>query len=346
MKVKRIISHIFLAYFIFSVVSLLLCLSSPHLAYFLNFSVASYPRRFFAALSSAFGFSLFEILVLASPMLIAIAVIYIVRAGSVRDTKRRFVLLLSIGSLLPSNYVFMIAIPNLSPSPLFFDSSKVSEADIISSAKILAAGVNELCDEEHRNISYEILSRELTDSYYTALSEYGILSRKLPVAKPLIFSEVLSRTGALATYSPPTGEVNISSEIPSYMAPFSVAHEYAHLSGIGGEGDANVFAFVCCEGSKSPAIQYSARLTILEYLLSDLHEIDREMYINVYNSLDLQAVEDIKEHVEYSKRYESRAMFRLSEKLNFAHRKLWDKKNKRSYSSTTLRIVFYLKNNQ
>lgn len=346
MNFKRIISSALLLLLTFSLAVFALCILFPKEAQRLNFYVASYPRHYFASASAFFGFSLFEMLVIASPILIFLALFYINRAVGNIDARRRFVFLLSLISLLPSSYVFMIAVPSLSPSPLSLNYENIDFSDIISAAKILSGGVNELSEKVGAELSYSFLSDELSDSYNTVFDGYGIPTRKLPPAKPLCFSKALSYTGALAMYSPPTGEINISTEIPEYMIPFTVAHEYAHLLGVSGESDANVLAFICCERSENETVRYSARLFILEYVLADLYTFDRKMYINIYNSLSDEVKNDIREHAEYSRKYESSKLFRISDRLNSAHLKIWDSTGQKSYSTTSAKISEYLKNNQ
>lgn len=346
MNFKRIFSHIFLLFFAFSISILVLCIFSEKAAYLLNYSLAFHLRHLFASLFSLIDFSLFEILVVCSPILIFLAVYYVSKAERAGNAKRRFVLLISLFSILPSSYVFMIAIPNVAPSLYTVDTSSLEDADFVKAARILADGVNELSDGREGSVSYSCLSDAMTESYSTIFSQYGLSCGTLPKPKPIRFSKALSYTGALAIYSPPTGEININTEIPSYMMPFTVAHEYAHYLGIGGEGDANLLAFVCCEGIDDPTVRYSSRLVALEYVLSDLYKIDREMYTNIYNSLNFQVREDIKEHREYSKRYESRSVFRFFESLNSSHGAAWDTDGESSYSATAKKIVHYFKNNQ
>ena len=343
MNLKRIISYLFLLFFAFSVGIFILCLLLPNVANYLNFFVASYPRAYFASLGALVGFSIFEILVISLPLFIFLALLYINRAKGNRVASQRFVFLLSLMSILPSSYICMIAVPSLSSSLIAFESGEVESSDVILAAKTLSVGVNELSDQGCRELSYTFLSDEFSNVYEALFLEYGLPPHKLQTVKPMYFSKALSYTGALALYSPPTGEINISTEIPDYMTPFTVAHEYAHCLGIAGEGDANILAFVACERSENPSVQYSARLFMLEYLLSDLYTMDKKMYINVYNSLDDKVKSDIRAHAEYSKKYESSSAFRIFEGLNLAHVKIWDIDGANSYSATSLKFAYYLK---
>ncbi len=345
MNFKAVISRIFLLFFAFSISVLFVCFLSERVAYILNFSLAFYLRRLFAALFSPFGFSLFEVLAISSPMLIFLAVLYISRAERKEEAKSRFILLISIFSLLPSSYIFTIAIPNISPSPLEYSAEDVTDEDYVRAAKILADGVNDLSGRSYNTLSYDLLSDSLTGSYSTVCSELSLKEATLPKAKPICFSRLLSYTGALAFYAP-FGEACINTEIPSYMTPFTVAHEYAHFIGIGGDGDANLLAFILCEGVDNLAVRYSARLVILEYILSDLYKIDKEMYTNIYNSLNAAVKEDIKARREYSESYELTGAFSFFDRLNTAHGAAWDGDGKKSYSVTALKIAAFLKANQ
>ena len=346
MNLKRIIYCVLLLFFGICVLGFLLCLNSADIAYNLNFHVASYPRTYFAAMTALVDFSIFELLILSSPLLLFLALFYINRASGSRDANRRFVFVLSLISVLPSSYICMIAAPSISASPMSLDLDAVVSSDIVRAATILSDGVNEFSAKEMGELSYTELSVELSDSYESIFTQYGIPSHKLYAVKPLHFSKALSYTGALALYSPPTGEINISTEIPLYMTPFTAAHEYAHYLGISGEGDANIFAFIACERSENDILRYSARLVMLEYVLSDLYLIDKEMYTNIYNSLGFKVKSDIKERIEYSKKYESSGVFRLADNLNSAHLKLWDAQGNGDYSTTGKRIACYFKNNQ
>lgn len=346
MNFKRIIFYIFSIFFLLSVSTLALCLISERAAYLLNFSIALYVRRLFAAVFSLLDFSLFEILVLASPVLIFFALLYINRAKRGSEVRGRFLLLMSILSILPSSYVFMIAIPNISNSPLSMPVDTLEPRDFVCVAEILASEVNELSLDEAESVTYEFLRDELSKSYSIALSEQDILSIPLPKPKSVCFSKALSYVGALAFYSPPTGEVNINTEIPAYMIPFTVAHEYAHYLGIGGEANANITAFIACEGVCDSRVRYSSNLTMLEYVLSDLYNIDREMYTKIYNSLELPVKNDIKEHSDYTKRYESLGIIRCFDGLNSLHGKAWNPSGESSYSLTGRMLVAYFKNNQ
>ena len=346
MNLRQTISRFFIFVFSLSLLFLVFSIFSPRTAYFLNFFVLPYPRQFISSISSVFDFSLFEMLVIASPVLIIISLAYIFRAESRKEVKRRFLLLISFLSILPSSYIIMTAIPYLSPSPIPIDNQTVNSDDITWAAEMLLVGVNDTAGFADGDYGYEYLTSHISSGYKKIFDGYELPTPKLARVKGVRLSNFMSYAGILAAYTPPTAEINVNLEIPPYMLAFTVAHEYAHSLGIGGEADANLFAFICCEASDDKGISYSARLCMLEYILSDLYKTNKEMYTKVYNSFDEKAKSDIESHREYIKKYEKSRIFDFSEWLNDFHNEAWDKAGVGSYSQTAARLVNYLKNNQ
>lgn len=340
MKLKRKIPYIFLSLFAICIVLYITSLNTQS-ALFLNRTVCRFVRSSLAAVTSLFPFSVFEALIILSPVFLVFIFRYIFRS-SVCNMKKRFVAVLSLLSLFPSFYILTLGISYRAPSPVQLKNGEVTEDELISSAEYLASSISEISDYISEAPSMPELRDELSRSYSSNLADYGYNCQKFPLPKKALFSRALSYMGTLALYSFPTGEVNINTEIPKYTVPFTVAHEYAHFMGIASERDANFFAFVACVNSKSQYVKYSGLMSGLEYLLSDIYKTDRDSYFSILSTLPARATSDIDLYKQYSVKYKDSFIFHASDKLNSAHLDLWDECGKHSYSLVTRCIVDYL----
>ncbi len=340
MKLIRKIPYIFLAFFAICTVMFLTSADIPS-ARFLNRTVCQFARSSLAAVTSLLPFSVFEALIILSPVFLVFIFRYIFKA-SVCNMRKRFVAVLSLLSLFPSFYILTLGISYRAPSPVQLKNGEVTEDELISSAEYLASSISEISDYISEAPSMPELRDVLSRSYLSNLADYGYNGQKFPLPKKVLFSRALSYMGTLAFYSFPTGEININTEIPEYTVPFTVAHEYAHFMGIASERDANFFAFVACVNSKSKYVKYSGLMSGLEYLLSDIYKTDRESYFSILSILPVRATSDIDLYKQYSVRYKDSFIFSVSDKLNSAHLDVWDEYGRHSYSKVTRCIVDYL----
>ena len=186
------------------------------------------------------------------------------------------------------------------------------------------------------------ISSELARIYSSFHDVHGYKGKIFPRPKEILFSNGLSYMGTLAFYSFPTGEVNMNTEIPDYMLPFTLAHEYAHYVGIASERDANFMAFLACVNSNNRYVRYSGLLSGLEYLLCDIYIFDKEIYKSILSLLPERAISDMRLYKEYSEKYKNSFIFTTSDNLNSAHLNIWDENGRHSYSGVSQLIVDYI----
>ena len=309
MKVHCLRNIIFLLFFI----SLFLAFLSRKVdsaAEFLGQNVSDKIKLFISRVSSPIPFSLFELFVILSPVLIFLLIKYV-------GTRERFFKLLSILSLVGTLYIYTVFIPESCGAKLSAYDVSVSESELISAAKILVSDVNKASQSEPLSLS--LTSKKISESYKKISHGFGVKYQKLPTPKPLITSNLTSYLGILALYAFPTSEICINTNIPEYLIPHTAAHEYAHFLGVSFEGEANFLSYVACAETGVPYIVYSASLSVLEYLLSDIAKTDRETYTKLYNSLSERAKNDIESYREYSEKYTNSALYKLSEKISSSH---------------------------
>lgn len=341
MKLKSFFSKLCVFIFIFSVS--LLCASSfsASLAGKLNGTVCHLFRKTLSQITSPFSFSVFESAVIFSPVLIFLIIKYI---GKTERAKKRFLSVMAILSILPSLYILTLAIPNKAESKVEISVRKdieIKDTDVILAAARLSGVVNELSEYNKNVPTYSQIRDELTHAY----TKISAKRETFPKPKPLLLSRFMSYAGILALYSFPTGEVNINTEIPEYMIPFTVAHEYAHCLGAASESEANFLAFLASLNSENEYIRYSGALCSLEYLLADLSVRAPASYKEIYKTLSVRVQDDMKSYSVYSEKYKNSFIYRISDRLNSEYLENHDKNGTRAYSAVAELVTAYIKTN-
>jgi hypothetical protein len=112
------------------------------------------------------------------------------------------------------------------------------------------------------------------------------LSGYYPKPKPIYFSKLLSSMGIEGIYSPFTIEANYNDDMTSFLVPYTMCHELAHLKGYMREEDAGFIAYLAGKNSPSPVFQYSGAFHALTYSLNALkNSVPMEQYYNTYEKL-------------------------------------------------------------
>lgn len=337
MRLKNVSARISLC--ILAVSLILLALSDNiRIGRALNRTLCAALRRFLSLFSSVFSFSVFEVGVILSPLIVFLLVRYVV--GDSGKLKTRLIRVLSILSLLPTLYILTLGIP-------YRTAVIGGKGDVVESERVFSAAeviFKNLTDTGEPKVppTLDEIRTELSESYYEISHAYGLTFYNLPKPKPIALSKIMSSLGIYALYSFPTGEVNINTEIPDYLVPFTVAHEYAHSLGVAGEAEANFLAYLACRASKNSYIRYSGELSMLEYFLADILKSDKEMYTKIYKNLSSQALFDLEQHREYAAKCRTRKLYVISEKMNSLHLEIWDKNGAYAYSSVVEYVTSYL----
>lgn len=107
-----------------------------------------------------------------------------------------------------------------------------------------------------------------------------------PNPKPIYFSKLMSMMGIEGIFSPFTMEANYNNDMTSFLVPFTMCHELAHLKGYMREEDANFIAYLASKDSSSPAFQYSGAFHALTYSLNALKKaVSMDQYYDTYEKL-------------------------------------------------------------
>ena len=340
MKIKGKGSYICFLIFVLSLALLGLSRASERFSKAINESICQKIRGVLASINSVFSFSIFEILVLLSPVLIFIAVRFVLSNNE--KMKARFVSALGFISLFASLYILTLGISYDYPSPFLRYSGAVDGDKLCRAANILCDIVNEESKSASENPSFDFISQEVNEVYKKNSSAYFRKATRLPSPKPLISSRLVNYTGILALYSYPTGEININTAVPTYTLGFTIAHEYAHAVGFSSESDASFLAFVLAFESDFPTFRDSVFLSVLDNMLSDIKSFSKEEYYAVVSRLCERAKLDITSYRTYLKKYGPSYIYKAFDTLNSEHLDVWDKNKRHSYLAVSRYVTNYL----
>ncbi|HVI40536.1 MAG TPA: DUF3810 domain-containing protein [Anaerovoracaceae bacterium] len=119
-----------------------------------------------------------------------------------------------------------------------------------------------------------------------------------PKPKPVYFSESLSSLGIEGIFSPFTMEANYNNAMTSFLIPYTICHELAHLKGYMKEDDAGFIAYLSCRNSPSKVFQYSG---IFHALIFSLNALKSEAGAEEFNKIYQQLPEPVRIQLSYIK---------------------------------------------
>ena len=162
----------------------------------------------------------------------------------------------------------------------------------------------------------------------------------VPRVKPIELSKAASYMGIFSLYSFASGEILVNTNLPDFLYPFTVFHEYVHFSGVMREGETNFIAFLTCYNSDIPALRYSGILNAKIYLLSAISKIDLDLYKEALKTLTAREREDISLYSEYISEYDTPFGESVSD-INGLHQSVYDKDKVHTYAQFTVFLVGY-----
>ena len=140
-------------------------------------------------------------------------------------------------------------------------------------------------DELQKDIK-RFYSEEVTRFGYSPLR--GWQKAKRPLLHPLY-----SWVGVLGYMGPFFGESTLNPHLSPKEYPSVLAHEFGHLAGVSGEGEANYWAYEYCSSSDDEGTRYSGLLAVLPYVVSNARSLlSEEEYGEWIGKISPDAIED------------------------------------------------------
>jgi hypothetical protein len=125
---------------------------------------------------------------------------------------------------------------------------------------------------------------------------------------------VLMGFGGSGIYIPFVFEGYTSSGLLPFSHPFNMAHEMSHGFGFTDEGTCNFLAWLACEASPDPAVQYSGRLAYWNSIAREFRRAFPEDFKSLWQRLPTGMRADLQASAENWRKYEGR-LSTISEKV-------------------------------
>ena len=280
----------------------------------INAQIASPYRRLMADFAELFSFSLFELIVVLSPVIVGLIIwrlVVVFKRGYGRT--RLVCTILSIAFLLYSGNTLALGIAYNTTSVDYYlglPSVKVEESALYDAMKELCLEVNVLSEKieysDGKSYSGRTLagtSEEICNSYYRVAEKYGYPDAFTSHAKSVSALHFMSYLSLGGIYTYYTGEANVNTDYPEYDVTFTAAHELAHQRGVLRENEANFMAYLVLSESDDDYLKYSAALNMLSYVGTALWRTNPDAYYEIMAQLSAGAISDIRASRAVSAKY-------------------------------------------
>ena len=294
-----------------------------------NLHVSAPVRGLLAALTVWVPFSVGELILLLSPVLLGFALWYGIRYRC--DTWRTaFVyvgILISVVLTIFSLFVLTFSAGyrgSTLDKKLGLEDEKVSPAELYDTAEILIRHINEETDRfgfgdgGFSSMPYTLgeMNDKLAAAYDTFCADYDFIRDNAGKPKPVVVSEIMSYMHITGVYSFFTGEANINVGFPDYTIPYTAAHEMAHQRGVARENEANMTAFLVCICSDDPYIRYSGYLNMYEYVANALYSADKDLYRRAVAHLNDEVKNEMSAYNRFYDKYKESTASKVSNAVN------------------------------
>lgn len=321
---------------------------------FFEKNISSYLRLAMGKITDWFSFSLFEVFIISLPVLIAGIILLSVIAFKRR---RAGIFILRLTAFVSFIFVMYTLTTGISyhTTPVaekigLETAEDITAKDIAYTAErvieeidFLTARLTYLDGESRMEYSFAELSEKISEAYEIFNGEHLLFLDYTSVAKPINGSEVMTAFRLSGIYTFYTGESNINMAYPDYNLPYSVAHELAHARGVMREDEANFVAFLVCIGSPDQFIRYSGYVNLLEYLVSAIYKMDKDIYNEILEKIDEKVLNDIRASSAVSRAHANNFIGNLSNSLNDMYLKANGTEGTVSYGMVTKLAVAYYK---
>ena len=303
-------SVIVLVLTIISVILFAIVVNSTGFADFFNYYLSAPTRAFMTWLTVFFPFSVAEVVLFASPLLLILLIFLAVKFA--KRGKKASIKFLTV----------LLSIPCLLFITFVWTYSSGYQEEIYESYKVIVGELNTLADQIEYDetgasimpYSYAQMSVKICDAYEKFVTKHPILKTHYSVIKPLMISEPMTYTHLSGIYSFMSGEANINVNYPDYIVATSSAHEMAHQRGIAREDECNFLAFAVLLESEDPFLRYSAYLDIFSNISSALNKADKNLISTV--PVDARVVGDLRSYSKFFEKYKDSVAAEITNSIN------------------------------
>lgn len=232
-----------------------------------------------------------------------------------------------------------------------YGSGSYSTAELTEVCKMIASEINSCADSVSRSedgimVCDSGVSKRVKEGMMQLGEKYDWLSGMYSTPKPVLLSELMSYTNMAGIFSAYTMEANYNADMTQYNLPFSISHELAHVKGVLRENEANFIAYLNCRNAKDADIYYAGMLSGWVYCGNELYKRDKNIWEEIYNTLDERARNDLRANNEFWASYKGKVS-EAAESFNDSYLKgRGQAEGKLSYNRVVDLIVSYEADNR
>jgi len=329
-KVREYVPLYSLIVFALTLVSFILftiVLNNEGFADFFNYHL-TYPTRIIMTwLTVIFPFSVAEIVIYLSPILLGLAIYFAVKFGKKgkRASIKYLTVVLSIPCLIFVTFVWTYSSgyhTTKIEDKMGLDRDAVKKEELFETYKVIVNELNGLVDEIEYDetgasimpYSYAEMSGKICEAYEKFVEKHPVIQTFYSKIKPIIASEPMTYTHLSGIYSFMSGEANVNVNYPDFIVATSSAHEMAHQRGIARENECNFVAFAVLLESDDPFLRYSAYLDVYSNITNALYEEDPKLLSNV--PTDKHIIEDRRSYSRFFDKYRDSAAADIAGSIN------------------------------
>lgn len=302
---------------------------SVALADFINETTGRVLRAGFSYLTFIFPFSVAEMLLLFSPVLLIVLIVAVIKFSkkSWKALSRFIAGFLALVSLVYTAFVFTMGTAYYGTTvadKMGVPRRDVSAEELYDTANMLINIASEQTDKimyperTYSSMPYEYseMNRKLNVAYKKLCEKYDGIDSLYSRTKPVILSPYWTYTHISGVYSFFTGEANVNTNYPDFIIASSAAHEMAHQRGVATEDEANFVAFVVCMMSDDPFLRYAGCLDMYGNFASSLAGASPELYAKLYSQIPDEIKRDLVAYSEFFEKYRDNVAADVSDKIN------------------------------
>ena len=327
---KKLISPLFyIALPIYIFISLALERAKVDVAFAdrVNGGISQSVRRFMANITAPVDFSIFEALVIAAPALVILLIVVAARRFKRGEGRLRLIsALLAIIMLLLSGNTLCLGFgyrttslrENLGLEYVEISEDRLAEAMIFTRDELNSLSENIDYNEDGISIGHDLdtASALICESFDSLSAEYPFFDNFDSRAKSVENGWAMTMLSISGIYTYYTGESNVNSAFPPAETCFTAAHELSHQRGIMRENEANFMAFLVTSTSPDPYLNYSAYLSMYQYLASALYRTNKDRYFEIHRDLTEGPRGDIAEINRVIEKYANTPLADISSFVN------------------------------
>lgn len=329
-KIREYVPLYSLIVFGITVVSLIfyvIVLNSVSFADFFNYYLSAPTRILMTWLTVIFPFSVAEVVLLLSPLLLGGLIFLAVKFGKMgkKASIKYFTVILSVPCLIFVTFVWTYSSgyhTTKLEEKMGLDRESVKKDELYGAYTIIVNELNGLVDEIEYDetgasvmpYSYAKMSGKICDAYDKFTNKHEVLLTYYSKIKPIMLSEPMTYTHLSGIYSFMSGEANVNVNYPDFIVATSSAHEMAHQRGIAREDECNFLAFAVLLESDDPFLRYSAYLDIYSNVASALHSEDPKLLSTV--PVDKRAIGDLASYSKFFDKYRDSVASEVADSIN------------------------------